>query len=252
LSRSRLTFRPGTSLLHQLHPLVKAAWLIFLTIFVFAPPSVWYVLALLGISLAAFVSLGIRAGEIRGLRLFIFTAILLGFLQVFFTDEGAILAQVGPITFTDQGLINGAYIGARFLCVIFFSYLFVLTTSPNDLAYALMKVRLPYRYGFALVTALRLVPIFEKEAQTIYQAQLMRGIRYDRGNLRRLLTLARQFTLPVLVSALRKVDALAVSMEGRSFGRYATRSYFRPIRVTHKDWLALGMLGLIILAFMFG
>jgi energy-coupling factor transport system permease protein len=97
-----------------------------------------------------------------------------------------------------------------------------------------------------------LVPIFEKEAQTIYQAQLMRGIRYDRGNLRRLLTLARQFTLPVLVSALRKVDALAVSMEGRSFGRYATRSYFRPIRVTHKDWLALGMLGLIILAFMFG
>ncbi len=73
---------------------------------------------------------------------------------------------------------RGSHVGARFLDVVLLSYLFVLTTEPNLLAYGLMQVGLPYRFGFALVTALRLVPVFEKEGETVYRAQLARGIAY--------------------------------------------------------------------------
>jgi energy-coupling factor transport system permease protein len=244
-----LTYRPGTSVLHRLHPLNKIGWLIFLTIFVFMSPSLVWVIALLGLVLIVFVKLGLSFREVPGIRIFLVTAFLLALLQVLFTHQGEIVGRMGPIEITDVGLINGGTISARFLVVIFLSFIFVLTTSPNDLAYGLMQAGLPYRYGFALVTALRFVPIFEKEAQTIYQAQLMRGVRYDRGSLRRLITLARQLTLPVLVSALRKVDALAVSMEGRSFGRYTTRSYYRPIQVSRMDYISAGILTFLILAF---
>lgn len=247
MNKPRLTYQPGTSLFHQLHPLVKVCWLVFLTIFVFIAPSLWWVIGLLVMTILVFPVLGIPLSEIRGIRLFLITAALLVILQVIFNNQGDVLMRVGPVEITNIGLIYGAYIGARFLCVIFLSYIFVFSTSPNDLAYGLMQVGLPYRYGFALVTALRFVPIFEREAQTIYQAQLMRGVRYDAKGLRRILSLARQFTLPILVSALRKVDALAVSMEGRSFGRHPTRTYFHPIRASYKDWLAVGALGLSIL-----
>ena len=128
--------------------------------------------------------------------------------------------------------------------MIWMSYLFVLTTEPNALAYGLMQAGLPYRYGFALITALRLVPVFEQEGQTVYQAQLARGIAYDRGGPRRFVTLARQFFLPLLVSALGKVDALAVSMEGRCFGKYPRRTFLRQVRFTRRDALALGVLAL--------
>lgn len=252
MSRARLTFRPGSSVLHQLHPLSKICWLVFFTVFVFIATSWWWVVGLLGLILVVFVWLGLSFGEVPGMRLFLVTSIFLALLQIVFTDQGNIIQRFGPLTITDEGLSNGIFIGARFLCVIFLSLIFVLTTSPNDLAYGLMQVGLPYRYGFALVTALRFVPIFEKEAQTIYQAQLMRGVRYDRGSIRRIITLARQFTLPLLVSALRKVDALAVSMEGRSFGRYAKRNYYRPIRATRMDWISTAVLVVLILAVIMG
>ncbi len=43
--RMRITYQPGSSLLHRLHPLVKAAWLIAGTVFVFAVRSPWLVVA---------------------------------------------------------------------------------------------------------------------------------------------------------------------------------------------------------------
>ncbi len=47
--------------------------------------------------------------------------------------------------------------------------------------------------------------------------------------------LARQFFLPLLVSALSKVDAMAVSMEGRGFGQYRSRTFLREVRFSRAD-----------------
>lgn len=52
------------------------------------------------------------------------------------------------------------------------------------------------------------------------------------------MTLARQFFMPLLVSALGKVDGLAVSMEGRCFGKYPTRTFFREVHPTRQDGIA--------------
>jgi energy-coupling factor transport system permease protein len=251
--KSRIAYQPGHSLLHRLHPLVKAAWLIFGTVFVFAVRSPWPVAAGVTILLLAFPLTGNHLARVRGTRLFITTALLLGLLQVIFVREGTVLLEVGPLTITSGGLAAGLYVAGRFLSVILMSYLFVLTTEPNDLAYALMRAGLPYRYGFTLITALRLVPIFEQEGQIVYNAQLVRGVQYDVGraarlNPRRFLTLARQFLLPLLVSALGKVDALAVSMEGRCFGKYPTRTFLREVHATRADALAVFLLLLSIAA----
>ncbi|HUV74077.1 MAG TPA: energy-coupling factor transporter transmembrane component T, partial [Anaerolineae bacterium] len=121
-------------------------------------------------------------------------------------------------------------------------------TDPSSLAYALMQIGLPYRYGFVLITALRLAPIFEVESNTVYQAQLTRGVKYDVRSPRKFVTLARQLILPLLVSALSKVDELAVSMEGRCFGKYPTRTYRRTTRYTKWDFLALVLLAVGLIA----
>jgi len=240
--KPRLTYQPGTSFLHTMHPLVKLAWLLFLTVAAFAVPSPWLVLGIAGLTLALFPLCGLRLGGLRGLRLLAGTALLLALLQVLFQRQGAELFRLGPLAPTTGGLSAGAYVGGRFLAVVLCSYLFVLTTDPADLAYALMRAGLPYRFGFALVTALRLVTVFEQEGQTVYRAQLARGVQYDVRSPRRLLTLARQFLLPLLISALGKVDGLAVSMEGRCFGKYPTRTFMKEAPFTRFDGLAAGLL----------
>ena len=241
----RITYHPGDSFLHRLHPLTKAAWLLFGTVFVFAVRSPWVAVGTVALLLLGFPVAGVRLGRVRGTRLFVSTALLLALLQILFVNEGIVLFQIGPLAVTAGGVMAGVYVAGRFLSVILLSYLFVLTTEPNDLAYALMRGGLPYRYGFALITALRLVPTFEQEGQIVYNAQLARGVRYDVRSPRRFLTLARQFVLPLLVSALGKVDALAVSMEGRCFGKYPTRMFLREVRATWRDGVAVGVLVVI-------
>ncbi len=181
-------------------------------------------------------------GRVRGVRLAIGMAVFLMVLQVLARDGGAVWLRFGPLRVTDVGVRAGIAVGGRFLAVVLLSYLFVLTTDPNDLAYGLMQAGVPYRFGFALVTALRLVPVFEQEGETVYRAQVARGLGYNKAGLSRWVTLARQFLLPLLVSALSKVDALAVSMEGRGFGQYPRRTFLREVRFTATDAVVTGLL----------
>jgi energy-coupling factor transport system permease protein len=222
--------------------------LLFGTVIVFVVPSPWVVFSSVGLLLLAFSRAGLSLGQVRGARLFITTALLLGALQILFVRQGVVLTRVGSLIVTADGVEAGAYVAGRFISVVLLSYLFVLTTDPNDLAYTLMRAGLPYRYGFALVTALRLVPAFEQEGQIVYKAQLARGVQYDVRSPRRFLTLARQFFMPLLVSALGKVDTLAVSMEGRCFGKYPARTFLREIHPTRLDVVAMILLLLGIVA----
>jgi energy-coupling factor transport system permease protein len=240
--KQRVMFQEGHSFLHRLHPVVKLGWLLFCTVFVFVAPHLWMVLVLLLLIILAIPFSNLKLGGVRGVRLLLVTACLLAILQIIFNDQGRTLWMVGPVKITTDGLETGLFVAARFISVVLISYIFVLTTSPNDLAYALIQAGVPYRYGFAFVTAIRLVPVFEEEASIVYQAQLARGIQYDSRNLKRFLILARQFLLPMLVSALSKVDALAVSMEGRCFGKYKDRTFLREVHYAWYDYLGLALL----------
>src|SRR5271157_5935069 len=124
-----------------------------------------------------------------------------------------------------------------FVLLIFIlgSAVFVFTTDPNELAYALMKAGLPYRFGFMLVTAIRFIPIFESEAGTVRNAQAARGLEIDQGGARGILKTVRYTIMPLIVSALSKVDVLVISMEGRAFGLTASRSFLRPVRFGAAD-----------------
>ncbi len=238
----RIAYEPGHSFLHRLHPLVKLAWLLAGTVFVFIAHSPWAVVGVVAWALLAHRLSHLHLSRRRGVRLFATMAVFLAALQLAFVRQGPVLFRLGPFAPTTGGLEAAIYVPGRFLSVILLSYLFVLTTDPSDLAYALVRAGVPYRFGFALVTALRLVPVFEQEAQTVYNAQLARGVRYDVRSPRRLLTLARQFFLPLLVSALDKADTLAISMEGRCFGKYPSRTYLRQAKLGRADALALALL----------
>lgn len=241
----RIQYHPDTSFIHKLHPITKLIWLLLLSLALFFLESPWLSTAVsLSLLLILFI-LQKSATKLRGIRLAILTAIFLFFLQAIFFKDGEPIFTFPPMT--DQGLIKGLIISSRFLSIILISYIFVLTTSPSSLSFALMRLGVPYRFGFMFITSLRLITILEDDARTIHRAQILRGVNYGSNQLSRLWQLPRQFFLPVLVSALSRVDALNFSMEGRCFGKYQTRTYLTKAKLTWRDpvmWTILA--GLII------
>lgn len=223
----KLTFQPGNSFYHRLYPLVKLIWLLLLSVLVLIVTQGILILVLALLALISLIILCPQIWKVRGFRLVFFTGIFLFIVYILFDKTGAILWDPGIaiLRITRNGIDSGLLYGSRFLAIVLMSYLFILTTNPSELAYSLMQAGLPYRYGFMLITALRLAPILEDEGQTIYQAQLVRGVRYDQGGLKRIPLLVQQFMTPLLISALRRADKLVFSMEGRGFGQYPTRTF---------------------------
>lgn len=247
IGQARLAYQPGSSWLHQLHPLVKLAWLIWLSVWLFWRPSVAMVLALGAACAIAWQPVRPAGRGIGRLKLMMATGVFLALLQVLFVDQGRILFHLWPFgtprwPVTDVGLSRGVMVGGRFVEIVWLGFLYVRSTDPSALAYALMRAGLPYRYGFALITALRLMPVFESEGRTVYEAQLARGIAHDAHSPARILTLLRRLAFPLLVSALSKVDRLAISMEGRGFGQYRNRTYLRESHLDRLDMIALGVM----------
>jgi energy-coupling factor transport system permease protein len=166
-------------------------------------------------------------------------------MQVVFTPSGHRLFTL-PLYFTtvsvtDLGILKGLVIALRFLTIIAASMLFVSTTEPAELAYALMHAGLPYRYGFMLITALRFMPVFELEMGTVANAQKARGLDIDGGGVRALLKSVGYTFVPLIASALNKLDSQVISMEGRAFGNSRTRTFIRESRYTGTDYAVLAV-----------
>lgn len=249
-----LTYVEKESPLHRLHPLVKLVWLICFSLTVFTVTScagetvlfasllVFYALA--GLGLAFFV---------RKLRFILIFGLLILLVQILAVKEGVLLWHytLGSINLAvwSEGLLGGLSIMLRFVNIIGSSFLFVAITDPNRLAYSLMQVGLPYRFGFMLITALRFIPVFQMELEQVKNAQMAKGIEMEGLSPRKLLRMVRYLFMPLVISALSKVDSLTISMESRAFGLYPTRSYMDYQVLSRYDKVAIILFPFAFLAF---
>jgi len=172
-------------------------------------------------------------------------SLLLVVAQAVFVREGRTIFSLG-VAVTDKGLLSGGEMALRFLVIVSSSLLFVRVTEPDRLARAVVALRLPYRYAFVFVLALRFVPFFRQEYRTIREAQRVRGLDQPIRGLRDLRRSIRHTLLPVLAAGLVRVDTIAISMKGRAFGLYPTRTVTRRERWRTADLVPLTTSGLLL------
>ncbi len=246
----RVQYIKGSSALHAVDPVTKLALLVSGAISVFIIREAWQLLLMLGALLALFGVARLRWWEfVAGARFFLWFSAFILVAHAFFVHGGAVAleARAGPlhVLVTWGGIELGLAMLGRFLVVVLGSFLFVATTEPNALAHSLMRAGVPYRAGFALVLALRLMPLLRSESNAVREAQAARGHAIDRPGLRAAVAAATATFVPLLVASLSRVDSLVVSMDGRAFGRHPTRTFLRqlPWRVTDSivTVLAVGL-----------
>lgn len=127
----------------------------------------------------------------------------------------------------------------RFIALITSFSVFFLTTSPDKLSLALEKVKVPYEFNFAFITAIRFVPVLADEAQTIMDAQRSRGLELDKGNF---ITRVRNYIpilLPLIINSIRRSLELAEAMESRAFGATEDRTNIYELRMRGSDYAML-------------
>jgi energy-coupling factor transport system permease protein len=246
----KLKYEPGQTFLHRLSPLTKLVTLVLFSLTIFLLDSLAVeLLCLLSLLLTGALTRSQGFLSLATSKYLASFGILLFVIQVLFNAGGEVYFTIPlwlvHIDVTSSGLMVGLIVAIRFVCVILASAIFVFTTDPGELAYALMRAGLPYRYGFMLVTAIRFMPVFESEAGTVSCAQKARGLDIDSGGVRAVIRSARYTLLPLVVSALSRVDVLVISMEGRAFGRSGHRTFLRKGRFGKRDAIIIALAILI-------
>jgi energy-coupling factor transport system permease protein len=109
-------------------------------------------------------------------------------------------------------------------------------TDPVDLADSLhQQLRVPARFAYGSLAALRLLPLLSVEWQTIRRARRARGIDAGRSPLGALALFASA-VFGLLVAAIRRATRLAAAMESRGFDAGGPRTVARRQVVRGADW----------------
>jgi energy-coupling factor transport system permease protein len=123
----------------------------------------------------------------------------------------------------------------RVLAVALPGVVVLLTVDPTALADSLVQnARIPARFAYASLAALRLLPLMGVEWRTIKTARRARGIDAGRDPVRHVrLFGGTVFTL--LVGAVRRATRLALAMDARGFDAAGPRTIARPQVVRPSD-----------------
>jgi energy-coupling factor transport system permease protein len=231
--------------LHRLDPRTKMGTATLLMVLPFAAPSWQSGLVLAGfVAAIAFLAAVPALALLRTLR----TVIWIGaFMFVFyaFTTPGQPLVALGQIVVTQAGLVAAGRQIYRLCVLVIIASLLSYTTSPAQLANGLeallgplVYLGLPVReFALVLTIALRFVPTLTQEIDKIRKAQRARGIDWAGGPLRQVRSWVPTF-VPIFVSALRRAEQLAVTMEARGFRDAAQRTRLHPLHLGSQDAVA--------------
>ena len=245
----RVSYTPATSFLHLLHPLTKFVLLLAVSVAAFAVSSPILMVVMVCAITFLFLCIHQNPFHLHGLRATLITSISIGLIQVIFQRQGHEVMNLVGLSITNYGLQRAVVIAARFLVIVCSSYLFILTTSPSDLSYSMMQLKLPYRYAFMIITSMRLVPILANEGEQIIQAQRQRGAVYTLRKPARSMLHSTTFISAVLYKLVDRVNKLAISMESRSFGCYPTRTFQNAIAFGYRDIIAVGITAMVFILF---
>jgi len=137
-----------------------------------------------------------------------------------------------------------SYAGAqllRFGSMAAMGFPIAFAMAPGDIGPTFARLRVPYKFAYALDLTFRFLPSLGADMQTTMDAQRIRGYEWDRtpggpiGRLRKLGPLLVPVTINAIVGAEDTIDA----MDLRGFGT-GRRTWLRQLAYDRVDLLVLG------------
>lgn len=238
---------PGNSIVHRLDPRAKIinTGLLMTALFIMNDKTILLLLGafIICMQLATRIPLGLF---LKGLRPLIFILLIAVPLQLLFTP-GEPVMLLGPFMVTDQGLKLASLLSIRLVFLIILTSLLTLTTSPIAMTEGLELVLSPLKrfhvpaHELAMMTtiALRFIPIFAEEAEKIMKAQKARGADFESGSIIRRGKNMVSILVPLLVSAFRRAEDLALAMEARCYRGGENRTRLHQSEMMFYDYIAI-------------
>src|SRR5919112_4350768 len=145
----------------------------------------------------------------------------------------------------ELALLYGFSNALRIVITVIAGMFFLSTTRNEEVGIGLVRLGIPYRFAFAVSTALRLVPTVVATGLTIGQAQRSRGLDLESGNIIQRIRNHLPLLVPVFVTTVRSTNVFSMALESKGFGARPKRTYYLRTAMGGRD--ALIIVGFIVL-----
>jgi energy-coupling factor transport system permease protein len=135
-----------------------------------------------------------------------------------------------------EGAVYVSVWSTRLTVTITAALLAYLTTHPSDLAAIMLKSRLPYKFAYAFLATVQLIPILTNEIATIYQAQVSRGLNVKANLFERLKSIV-VLMIPLTLGAINQTQTRAIALESRGFSAPVKKVMIRDPNFGVGDYL---------------
>lgn len=231
---------------HRLHPVVRLLGMIAVFIAAFVVERPLWQLPIIGALVALLIWTGALHNVYRLRYLFVLIFVMTTLIwTLFYGPDGAPpLFAWGPIVVSRTAPWFGLGMGLKLDCFLASGILFLSVTRIEEFAYALTCMGLPYKVGFTMTMAFRLVPVFVAAAATVVEAQRCRGLDFEHGSLWQRASRYVPVMVPVFMGALRRADHMAMTLDARGFQSPVRRTVLEPYSV---GWLDVAVAAAVLL-----
>ena len=172
-----------------------------------------------------------------------FLPVIIMALGIFFTgyfygseEVSTNINDMTKIVVTMENSESGLQLSARVLAYAGLGFLFVYPTNPRHFILSLMQqFKLSEKFAYGIMAAYNFIPIVKNEYRNISYAYRARGVKRN------------LFMLPMLVTAIRASENIAMAMESKGFQVGSKRSQYVKLKVNKIDYLLLIFLPSLIL-----
>jgi len=229
-------------------PRAKLLLSLFMVAIIFSALSFW------GLAICAVFVFGLfRLAQIpfkkalQSIGPLFFIVIITALFNIFFIQGGTVYFSWAFIQVSAGGLYQAAFIGCRLTLLLLSMSLLTLATATLDITDAFEYLFSPFaRLGMPahelsmmMGIALRFLPQFAFELQTIHRAQISRGANYSTSPWRGGLRMLSSLMIPLFTSAFRHAETLSSAMDSRCYHGGVGRTRLRPLYYGRLDRNAL-------------
>ncbi|MGI6590811.1 MAG: energy-coupling factor transporter transmembrane component T family protein [Eggerthellaceae bacterium] len=160
---------------------------------------------------------------------------------------------VGSLAFLPAGCATGCFVILRILLLTLASLVVAYSTPSTQLVGAIARFLGPLRrlrvpvddVAMVLSLALRFIPLFAQEADSIRLAQLARGAHFDDRGFWSALKAWGSVFIPLIVSLFRRAERIGQAFDARCYGAAPVRTRLHDASMTSDDAaiLCVGLLG---------
>lgn len=167
---------------------------------------------------------------------------------LFYADEPRVaLFRIGPVAVWREGVLHGLVQSLRLVAVTLAGLSVALSTSPDRLFAALVRLRVPYGLAFLAVTALRFVPVVGRELVVVRAARARRGRPVLARSPWAWLSLEIALLRPAVARSVRRARRLAEALDVRGFDATAPRAVRKPLRMAPWEGAVLAVAALVVI-----